>query len=337
MRLSTDASPRAGERPELRAPFADRVVDLLADAPPPSWAVEGFAAHGTLTVLAAPTATGKTWLALQLAQAAGEGSPSDVAGLRCNADRALYVDAENGPSIIATRLDAARVGEPRFVYVDGRGLRLDAADHREELADAIRHYRTDFVVLDSLRRLAPDAREDSSDDMGRLIGGLAVVARETGAAILLQTHKSSKSGAARVRGSSAIEDQADTVFSLTRARGGPVRQLAAVKYRLGPEPSPLTLRFREDPPGFVAASGSVQGGLAEAVDALADRVRESGSWTFGELADALGLDSRDAADRKRLQRALSRLVEVGGWANVERGRYAPADVDLKARGHGTPP
>ena len=308
--------------PVPRVPFADRVVDLLLDVPPPSWAIEAFVAYGTLTVLAAPTATGKTWLGLQLAQAVSDASSTEVAGLRCNPSRAMYVDAENGPSIIGQRVSAANLGVPGFVYVDGRGLRMNSAAHQEELAEAIRHHGARFVVLDSLRRLAPDAREDSSDDMGRLIGGLAGVARMTGAAIVLQHHRSTKSGAARVRGSSAIEDQADSVFALTRSRG-PMRQLAAVKYRLGPEPSPLALRFREDPPGFVAASASVRSGLAEAVDALADRVTESGSWAFAELADALDVDARNETERKRLQRALAELHDAGRWIKVGRGRYAP--------------
>ena len=75
-------------------------------------------------------------------------------------------------------------------------------------------------MLDSLPRLAAGAREDKSDDMSPLIADLANLARELDVAIVLLHHRSSKNGAQAVRGNSAIEDQADIVFTLDHKRDG---------------------------------------------------------------------------------------------------------------------
>jgi hypothetical protein len=299
-------------------------VDLHAEPPPIDWAVHGFAARGTLTLLAAPTGAGKTWLALQLAEAVTRGAPT--AGMQCQAGRALYLDAENGPAIIGRRLRDAGMSRDALDYIDMRGRRIDRPHDRDELVAAIRKWDAAFVVLDSLRRLAPDAREDSSDDMASLIGGLANVARLTDAAIVLQHHRSTKGGAAAVRGSSAIEDQADTVFSLTRTRDPAVRQLAAVKFRLGPEPDTALLRFQDDPPSFISTgpSDTLADTTIGSVDALADRVRADGSWTTRQIGEAIGLSTSDDGDRKRLGRAMAHLVNTGSWSRLRQGVYAPA-------------
>jgi hypothetical protein len=317
-----------------RVPFAERTFDLSSDPAPIEWAVENFAARGALTLLAAPTSSGKTWLALQLA--GGIATGAEVAGLSCHAGRALYVDGENGPAIIAARARAAAIDPESFVYVDGAGLELERADVQAELADALRYHGATFVVLDSLRRLAPSVREDSSDDTARLLGALARLARETGAAILLQHHRSTKGGAAAVRGSSAIEDQSDVVFALA-GKIGSRQRLEARKFRLGRNPDPLVLRFRDDPPGFVAERGSAQASLAREVAALADRVKADGSWTSAQISEALDLDTDNAsADRRRLGRAIESLIAVGQWERVgtsRPARYTPTEAGLLGQGH----
>jgi hypothetical protein len=319
----TAARPR-----RVDVPFADLLVRPDPNPPPIAWAVENFAAAGTLTILVAPTATGKTWLALQLAAAAATGS--SVAGLAVARGRAMYVDAENGPAIIGQRLRDARLSSD-FDYFDAGGRRsLDQADDRAELGAAIEHYGSSLVFLDSLRRLAPGAREDSSDAMAPLIGDLANIARRTGAAIVLQHHRSTKSGSSAVRGSSAIEDQADAVFALSRDSDPTLLHLTAGKFRLGPRPERRSFRFATDPPGFVATGQSAatrRDQVAASVSALADQVREGGHWTTGEIGAAIGLDLARDGDRRLLSRVLRQLVESGSWSVVgARGAYAPADA-----------
>ena len=102
-----------------------------------------------------------------------------------------------------------------------------------------------LIVLDSLRRLAPGAREDKSDDVARLFSGLAQITRDLHVAIVVIHHRSTKLGAADTRGSSAIEDQADLVFVLEHVARDPDRnrrRLRCVKFRIDEEPPPIWLR-----------------------------------------------------------------------------------------------
>lgn len=320
--MPTSTPACSGEQRTLdRTPFAGRWVDLRADPEPIAWAVEGFAALGVLTMLAASTATGKTWLALQLADGVARGG--QAAGLRCLLGRPLYLDAENGPAIIGRRLRDADLS-PDLAYLDMSGARLDRPEDHVELVDAIRHFGATFVVLDSFRRLAPGVREDSSDSAAQFIGGLAQVARETHAAILLQHHRSTKPGAATVRGSSAIEDQTDVLFTMAKVTGG-AHQLAAAKFRLGRKPDPLTLRFQDEPPRFVAAEArdSAKGALVTGLRALEGQVAAEGGWTFARLGAALDVETGTERGRKALRRALDALVAEGSWHRVDRGQYGP--------------
>lgn len=309
-----------------RPRLADYLVDLEDHPPPVDWVVASFAARGTLTLLVARPSVGKTWLGAQFVDGVGRGAT--VAGLSCTAGRGLYVDGENADDL-RRRIVAAKLEPAGFDIIDARraGLRLDRASGLLDLACITAHVQASLVVLDSLRALAPGVREDSSDDMAALVHGLAGVARDTGAAIVVLHHQSTKAGSATVRGSSAIVDQVDLAFALTREGGdGGLRRLGVVdgKYRLGPEPKPRRLRLVADPPGFVAVGNTtLTGGLIAKIESLAAHVASDGSWTTAQIGDAVEIDTKDDTQRKRLGRALDDLVDGGFWSRLQKGVYAP--------------
>ena len=145
-------------------------------------------------------------------------------GTRLTPGTALYVDAEMGRKMfIHNRLRAAGVVVPTFEYIDAMGLDISRPDDVAWLERTIRTVAANFVVYDSLRRLTPSKAENDSDDMAPVIGSLAKVARDTGAAILLIHHKGD--GDKSFRGSTAIRDQADALFLLTPEAGSDVLRL----------------------------------------------------------------------------------------------------------------
>jgi RecA-family ATPase len=297
----------------LRPSFLDREVNLDAEQLPVEYVVQGFAAKGLLTVLTAQTTAGKTQLALQLGDAVGGGG-GDVCGLRCRSGRVLYLDAENGPPIIQDRQRAAALNPSLIRYLNMAGARLDRAQDHAVLAETVRQADADLVVLDSLRRLSGSAKEDSADDMAPLIGGLANVARETGAAVVLIHHRSTKSGAAISRGSSAIEDQADILFTLDKRAA--FRRLECRKMRVAAEPAPIDLRLGTAPLRLALVADSISGQL--------DGLNVGDGWSLAKIGEAVGLDVKRPADKKRLQRALQSCE----WVSVRHGVYAPGDVPL---------
>jgi len=303
------------------ATFLDRRVDLTAEPMPVSYAIEGFAAHGLLTLLAGETRAGKTWLALQGASGVAESQESRVIGLPCHPGRALYLDAENGPMVVQDRERTGALGLAGVTYLDMNGARLDREGDRDRLTETIRQVDATFVVIDSLTRLRGPLRENDTDDMAMIVGGLASVARQTGAAIVLLHHQSTKSNAAAVRGSSAIEDQSDIVFVLDKGRGQD-RRLVCRKFRIGAERPPIPLTLLSDPVQLAATGGSRQASLQDQLTSLEGQVSPDG-WLLAKIGHAVGLDTSQDGDRQTLTRALRKLTESGAWTKPAHGKYAP--------------
>ena len=132
-----------------------------------------------------------------------------------------------------------------FLVADGTGIRLPA--DIGEVASLVRETGARLLILDSLRRLAPGMREDKSDDAAPVMAALAEMARDTGCAVVVIHHRSTKANAADVRGSSVLEDQADIVFVLERVSRDPQgrtrRRLRCSKMRPDQEPGAVWLSF----------------------------------------------------------------------------------------------
>jgi len=310
-------SALAVERPAQS--FANRKVSLLAEPEPVNYIVDRLAVPGLLTLLVGQTTAGKTQLALQIAEAIGLPGGGTVCGLTCAPGHVVYLDAENGPRIIQGRRLAGALGLRSVGYFDMAGDHLDQDRDRELLVQTIREEHPSLVVIDSLRRLAGDGSEDNADDMAKLVGGLGVVARRTDAAIILLHHRSTKNGAATVRGSSAIEDQSDIIFTLDKAKGTQ-RRLTCSKTRVAAIGAPLTLDLQSDPLRFKLVN-SRQDDIADRLDALGTTLGADGLG-FAETGQAIGLDMALDADEKILRRVLKHKVDTGEWTKPSHGRYA---------------
>ena len=221
---------------EADVPKRLELVDMSAaiaraDDPLPA-VIEGVAYAGSVTVLVGKHSAGKSMLALAWGTCChrADGEDREVAGIRCEHATTLYLDSENGPLLMGRRFrDAGIPADGLVMAVPRAGFRLH--QHLTDLRQLIKTTGAKLVVLDALRRLAPGARENESEDMAPLLAGLAEIARELEVAIVVLHHRSTKPGAATMRGSSAIEDQADIVVSLERR--GDRRKLTAKKFRLG--------------------------------------------------------------------------------------------------------
>lgn len=324
----------------------DLLIDMaeamtLAELPI-AYPIEPIAARGFLTVLAGRHSSYKSWLMIAAGYAVHRGD-DEIAGMACEGTPVLYVDAENGPRLMGRRFMAAAIPPDGLLVADGTQLRLP-----RELCDLralVEQTDAGLVVLDSLRRLAPGIRENESDDMAALIAALGTIARELDVAIVLIHHRSTKAGAATLRGSSSIEDQADLVFSLERVAGDPDRErrrLKPHKFRIDAEPEPLWLRMGMVGGRFTVATAeshedgsedepSADKRLAERIDRLADQVRADGGWPPTRLAAAVGSDQTSGT----FKRAVKLLLDRGAWQSegkTSARRLRPSD-DLGHSGH----
>jgi hypothetical protein len=185
---------------------------VLATEQPTPWRVPGFVADGTLTILSAEAGMGKSIFLQALCHGIAVGG--FVAGIPCVQGIAMYVDGEMGPAMFAGRMRKTGVSECSFDYIDALGLDISITNPYDLgwIAEHIADSGARFVVIDSLRRLAPSKSENDSDDMAPTVAGVAKLARDTDAAIVLVHHKGD--GEKFFRGSSAIKDQADALFGM---------------------------------------------------------------------------------------------------------------------------
>jgi replicative DNA helicase len=229
-------------------------------------------------------------------------------------------------------------GIPHNGMLVADGAKIELPQDANQLGRLIEESGAELVILDSLRRLAPGVREDRSDDMAPIMRDIANLARKHDVAIVLIHHKSSKPNAATVRGSSAIEDQADLVFSLERAAGDPDktrRRLRAEKFRIDESPPDLWMRFGRT---FSTDGGTIELTAAEPhaggdsddgqsmVDMLMGKIRAlpSRTWTRRELAAAVGRPANDYS----FTAAINSLVTSREWVREGKTRscrYWPAD------------
>jgi hypothetical protein len=339
--------------PPSPPPLRDMAAAIQLAGEPIPYLIEPIAVRGHHTVLVGRHSSFKTWAMLLGGHAVHRGG-GEVAGMTCSAGTVLYIDAENGPRVLGKRFRDAGVPADGLFVAEGAHVALPRDIAKiGQWASAV---EADMVVLDSLRRLAPGAREDRSDDMSPLVGAISDLSHDTDLAVVTIHHRSSKAGSALVRGSSAIEDQADLVFLLERAEGDPQRnrrRLHPVKFRLDepPEDAWLTLADEADPDAdsgrrlvLIEADPPGEGGTAsgtasevrqqEREDAVRGMLSQAGGTRDGtagqpitvrNIADATGIP------KTTVGRILARFAEQGEARWTEETGWCPT-VPFPLRG-----
>ncbi len=73
-------------------------------------------------------------------------------------------------------------------------------------------------MIDSLRRVTPGAKENSSDELAEVLAYAEQLTRNTGATVLFIAH-AGKGDATSARGTSAIEDAFEAGFAVEKLHG----------------------------------------------------------------------------------------------------------------------
>jgi archaellum biogenesis ATPase FlaH len=161
----------------------------LRNLPPMQWRLKGVLPRVGLAALYGPSASGKSFLTLDLCIAIAEGQK--WFGLRTTESPVIYVALE-GESGFKNRVAAWELEKNRKLPINMhmvlQPFQVTNQLDLDSLADSVPH--DSVVIIDTLNRAAPTSDENSSKDMGEilqackrlqgLIGGLVLLIHHTG-------------------------------------------------------------------------------------------------------------------------------------------------------------
>jgi hypothetical protein len=195
---------------------------------PIKWVVPGYISEGFL-VLAGRQKLGKTWLAIDMALAVATGTVA-IGSIRCEQGDVLYIDMENGPRRIQSRIatlfpdERNRPDLSRLEWVT-EAPQLDAGFVEELERWRVSVPSPRFVVIDVLQRIKPPgsmARNAYENDYSTW-APLQHWATSNGVAVL-GLHHTKKGGAddplEALSGSNGLSACADTTLVLDSDQNG---------------------------------------------------------------------------------------------------------------------
>ncbi len=200
---------------------------------PVTWLVEPFLPRGCFVLLVGKPGTFKSWLSLDLARAVSRGEPfAQMPG--GPAREVLYIDRENGASVIAQRREIMHVPDSPKLRYWGRwcSLPMPAADSKEmiEYAEKVRP----LIIFDSLVRFHRGNENDNAQ-MAVVMDGFVGLARK-GATVVVIHHASSKESEKNFRGATEIEAAPDIACRVDRIADRTIR-IRQFKNRIAEERS----------------------------------------------------------------------------------------------------
>lgn len=186
----------------------------LRDLPPLAWRVRGVLPAVGLAALYGPSASGKSFLAFDMAAAIAEGQR----WFDCRVEAAPVVYAAlEGEAGFKLRAQAWETSRGRALP-DGLHLMLQPfklTDGQDVLDLAAVVPSGAVVVLDTLNRSAPTADENSSRDMGEILEAAKTLQTLTRGLVLL-VHHTGKNAAAGLRGHSSLFAAMDAAIEVSR-------------------------------------------------------------------------------------------------------------------------
>lgn len=189
----------------------------LKTLPPLAWCVRGvLPAHGLASVYG-PSGSGKSFLVLDAAAAIADGA--EWFGYRVKSAPVVYCALE-GEAGFRLRVAAWEKAEARALPT---GLRLvlqpfkltDPQDVADLAAAVLNFGGAAVVILDTLNRAAPEADENASADMGRILEAAKALQRLTGGLVLV-VHHTGKDVTRGLRGHSSFLAALDAAVEVTR-------------------------------------------------------------------------------------------------------------------------
>ena len=186
----------------------------LVHLPPMSWLVKGVLPATGTAVIFGPSASGKSFLCLDLAIAISQGEP--WFGQRVKATPVVYASLE-ATAGIKQRTDAwsthYETDIPANLSFILDPINLTVPSDVVDLANSLP--KNCVVFIDTLNRAASTIDENSSHDMGIVIDAINSIQRITGGLVVL-VHHTGKNTDSGMRGHSSLNASIDAAIEVSR-------------------------------------------------------------------------------------------------------------------------
>ena len=203
------------------APFEVMTTNQLKAMPPVTWAVDGLVTLHGFTVMYGAPASGKSFLAIDMALSIANGLAWQNRAVRRGS--VLYIAGE-GVGGMGKRVKAWEAWHGKhdtanlYVLPTAVNFRDEADIARLKMTiDSIGEQFT-MVVVDTVARALLGGEENSATDMGLFVDACDQIKAHTGSA-LLAVHHAGKDSAKGMRGSSSLLGGVDAAMSITNFDG----------------------------------------------------------------------------------------------------------------------
>lgn len=189
-------------------------ADELRNLPPLAWRIRGVLPAVGLTALYGPSASGKSFLAFDMAAAIAEGQ--EWFGCRVEAAAVVYaaLEGEAGFKLRAQAWETSRGRTlPDGLRMMLQPFKLTEAQDVIDLAAVVPPGAVVFV--DTLNRAAPTSDENSSRDMGEILEAAKRLQSVTGCLVVL-IHHTGKDSSRGLRGHSSLFAAMDAAIEVSR-------------------------------------------------------------------------------------------------------------------------
>jgi hypothetical protein len=293
------------------------VRELLA-LPAPAWLLDRYLPVNGLSVLYGAPGSGKSFLALAWAMSIAAGRP--WIDHPTQPGTVVYVAAEGSSGLgqrVSAYADSHELVGPDGIHFVREPVNLRESRDVDAFLAGVAPLKPQFITCDTLARCMEGSDENSSEDMGRVVGSVDRIRRVTGAHVLL-VHHAGWSTNERPRGHSSLVGAADAVFLLQNDAG--VLTLEFSKpHKDAPPVEPLQLRLvaagsscviePQDSLSAIGALEKMQRVALEALDAIdaGDGATHS-DWKAAAMETKHG---KVSMSRATFSRCLKRLVRAG--------------------------
>lgn len=311
------------------------------------WCVKNYIPTNSLGVMYAPSASLKSFVAIDIACSVAEGI--NWCGNKVSKGGVLYVAAE-GALGTSRRIRGWEIENKRIVqnlFVLDHPIYLTKAEDMSSLKNSIKTLekasgvKFDLIILDTLARTFV-GDENTQQDMSKFITACDSLKAEVNCSILL-VHHTGKDASKGARGSSALRAACDCEFQIQRINGSTSVSFTSTKQKDADEKPPIQLDFdtvllgiydEEDQELETLVKVDHSLDKTPSGDLVKDKILEylkaqpSGKTTRKKLRDFLYPNSEkmEAKERKQFQRAMKRLLDTNKIRITLVGER-PQDID----------